>query len=273
MQFPTSRGAFYGGLGAGGFGAGSPLVPGVWANFHLADAIFLPLAAEQATGARRGAAGTARNDTLLRVANAYLELLRAEQELAIAVETRQHAQRLSDVTAAYAKAGQGLVSDADRAATELSLRKNNVVRAEEAVAVASARLAQLLRLDPTAQFQPIEPVVTPLHLVAIEQGVDELIAQGLSTRPELFEARLPGARGDRPLSPRAVRAAHSQRRLGREHGGDERGRGHAFRRRAGAARPGRDYLLGDAQTSATATRPRGAKLRRSFGRTSGGASR
>jgi outer membrane protein TolC len=188
-QFPTSRGAFYGGLGAGGFGAGSPLVPGVWANFHVADMIFQPLAAEQAIGARRGAVGAALNDTLLRVANGYLELLRAEQELAIALETRQHAQKLYDVCAAYARTGQGLVSDADRAATELSLRNNNVVRAQEAIAVASARLAQLLRLDPAAQFEPIEPTVTPLHLIAIEQDVGDLIAAGLSSRPELVESR------------------------------------------------------------------------------------
>jgi outer membrane protein TolC len=186
-QFDASRGAFYSGLGAGGFGAGSPMVPGVWANFQLADAIFQPLAAQQAVGARQAAVGATLNDTLLRVALAYLELLRAREELAIAQETQDHAQKLTDVTATYANAGQGLRSDADRATTELSLRKNNVARAQESLAIASARLAELLDLRPTLRFEPIEPVVVPLDLASGDQNVDDLIAQSLSARPELAE--------------------------------------------------------------------------------------
>lgn len=188
-QIDTSRNAFYSGLGASTFAGGAPIVPGVWANFQLADAIFQPLAAQQQVGARRAAAGAALNDTLLQVAQAYLELLRAYQDLAIAQETEQHAQALDDVTHKYAEAGEGLQSDADRAATELSLRKNNVVRATESIAVTSARLAQLLHLNPALQFDPIEPIVTPLDLTPEQDSADSLIAQALSARPELAEAQ------------------------------------------------------------------------------------
>ena len=188
-QIDTSRNDFFGGLGASTYGVGSPIVPGVWANFQLADAIFQPLAAQQAIGARRAGVGAALNDTLLQVAQAYLDLLRSQQELSIAQETEQHAMALNDVTQAYAKAGQGLQSDADRAATELSLRKNNVVRAEESIAVTSARLAQLLHLNPTLQFEPIEPIVAPLDLTPDQEPTDSLIAQALSARPELAETR------------------------------------------------------------------------------------
>jgi outer membrane protein TolC len=187
-QLNTSRNDFYSGLGASPYGIGSPIVPGVWASFQLADAIFQPLAAQQQVGARRAAAGATLNDALLQVAQIYLELLRAKQDLAIAQETEQHAQALDDVTRKYAEAGEGLQSDADRAATELSLRKNNVVRAEESIAVTAARLAQLLHLNPVLQFDPIEPVVTPLDLTP-EDSADSLIAQALSARPELAEAR------------------------------------------------------------------------------------
>jgi outer membrane protein TolC len=188
-QIESSRNDFFSGLGASTYGVGSPTIPGVWANFQLADAIFQPLAAEQAVGARRAAAGAVLNDTLLRVAQAYLELLRSQQELAIANETEQHAATLNEITQAYAKAGQGLQSDADRSATELSLRKNNVVRAEESIAVASARLAQLLHLNPTLRFEPIEPVIVPLELTANQEDAGGLIAQALSGRPELAESR------------------------------------------------------------------------------------
>jgi hypothetical protein len=89
-QIEASRNGFYAGLGASTFAGGAPIVPGVWANFQLADAIFQPLAAEQQVGARKAAAGAALNDTLLQVAQAYLELLRAKEELAIAQETDEH---------------------------------------------------------------------------------------------------------------------------------------------------------------------------------------
>jgi outer membrane protein TolC len=188
-QVDASRGAFYTGLGASTYGNGSPVVPGVWANFQLADAIFQPLAAQQVVGARRAAVGAALNDALLRAGLAYLEVLRAHEELAISQETLDHAEKLADVSSTYAKAGQGLQSDADRATAELSVRRNNVLQSQESIAVASARLAELLDLKPTIQFQPIEPVVAPLDLVPDQTCVDASIAQALVARPELVEAQ------------------------------------------------------------------------------------
>jgi outer membrane protein TolC len=189
VQFPASRGAFYAGAGAGGFGAGSPMVPGVYANFRLADAIFQPLAARQFAAARQHAAAATTNDVLLRVALAYLELLRASEDLVIAQQTRQQAEDLANLTAAFARTGQGLMADANRAATDLAIRVNEVYRAEEAVRVASARLAQLLRLDPTAPLVPIEPVVAPIHLVPNDCPLSEFVAQSLTNRPEVAQNR------------------------------------------------------------------------------------
>lgn len=188
-QFNTNRGAFYTGLGAGGFGAASPMVPGVYANFHLTDAIFEPLAARQFAASRQRAAKAATNDALLDVSLAYLELLRAHQDLAIAFEIRVDAQRIADVTADYARTGEGLQSDADRLQAELAVRRNDVLRAEEARLVASARLAQLLHVDPTVLLEPIEPTVVAIDLVPENIELRELVAQGLSRRPELAECR------------------------------------------------------------------------------------
>src|SRR5690606_26086865 len=47
--FDVSRSSLWAGAGGQAVGAGSPAIPGVWANFHLADAIFQPLAARQRT--------------------------------------------------------------------------------------------------------------------------------------------------------------------------------------------------------------------------------
>ena len=184
----TSRGAFYSGLGANAVGAGSPSVPGVYANFHLSDAVFQPRIASEVAAAREANAEAVTNDFLLQAAQAYLELLRATQDLAIAREIRDLAARLESVTESYSRTGQGLASDHDRAATELALRTNDAVRAEEAVQVASARLAQLLSLDPTMPLAPQEPAVMPLDLMPAEDTVQGLVALGLGNRPEVRES-------------------------------------------------------------------------------------
>jgi outer membrane protein TolC len=188
-QIINSRGAFYAGLGAGGYGAASPPIPGLYANFSLADALFQPLAARQFAGARSRAAVAATNDTLLQVTLGYIELLRAGEEVVISQTTRGDAQQLGDITMAYADTGEGLRSDANRVQAELAVRTNDVQRAREAQRVASARLAQLLRLDPTVILEPAEPMVAPIEVVAADVPVKELIAQGLTQRPELAESR------------------------------------------------------------------------------------
>lgn len=188
--FNTSRGAFYAGSGAGVVGAGPPIVPGIASQFHLADALFRPLAARQFARSRNAAAQAVTNDMLLDVSLAYLELLRAAQDIAIAEDALAHATRLADITASYARTGQGLRADADRAAVEQSIRRNEVSRAREAAAVGSARLVQLLRLEAGVCLVPIEASVVPLELVPCNLETCDLVAEALTARPELVEARL-----------------------------------------------------------------------------------
>jgi outer membrane protein TolC len=185
----VSRSALNGGMGLGGVAAGSPTAPGVFASFHAADAIFQPRINEYAASARFAATRAETNDTLLDVAVAYLNLLRAVEQLRIAEDTRDRARQLADLTTAFAESGEGTLADADRARTELALRENEVTRAEEAAIVASARLAELLSLDPGAPIVPLEPSVVAIELVSCEAPLQELLATGLSNRPELAEAR------------------------------------------------------------------------------------
>jgi outer membrane protein TolC len=185
----TSRGALYSGLGAFAVGAGSPAIPGVYANFHLADAVFQPRIAGHIAAARQANVEATVNDYLLQAAQAYFELLRAEQERAISEEIRGRAERLAKLTESYAKTGEGLAADFDRARTELAVRRNDVLRAEEAAQVASSRLAQLLRLDPTVPLVPQEPAMVPITLNQSDEPVQSLVAQGLMARPEARESR------------------------------------------------------------------------------------
>ncbi|MBI3863802.1 MAG: TolC family protein [Planctomycetia bacterium] len=187
--FNTSRGALYSGFGAAVPGAASPGVPGLYANFSITDTVFQPKIAAQTAASRQAAATAANNDALLDAALAYLELLRAEQDVAIARDARDHTRQLANLTGAYAQAGKGTEADHDRAQAELALRENDLVRSHEAVAVASARLSQILSLDPLFAYEVREPTVVPIELVSKELPPAELVARGLSHRPEVAECR------------------------------------------------------------------------------------
>lgn len=184
-----SRDFLWYGAGAGAGSTSSPAFPGVFASFKFADALFGPLAAQQRWGARESAATATRNNMLLDVALAYLELLRAAQDVAIAQDLRNKVAELSRLTDAFAQTGQGLQADAERMKVELGLRENDIRRSIEAFAVASTRLTQLLRLEPCVRLEPIEPTVVKLCVVPPNWECPELVAQALQNRPELAQSR------------------------------------------------------------------------------------
>lgn len=185
----TSRGSGFSGLGAGAVGAGSPSVPGVVAQFHLSDAVFQPRITQQTVRARSAHARAASHDELLKTAHAHLQLLKATQELAVVMQTVGQFEELVRVTREFAGAGQGLESDYDRARTELALRKNERLQIEESVRVASARLAQQVRWEYGVELRPAESQLYPVSLVRVDTTAQELVALGLSNRPEIAESR------------------------------------------------------------------------------------
>ncbi len=185
----TSRGSIYSGLGANAVGAGSPAVPGVLAQFHMADAVFQPRIAQQTVRARNANARATVNDSLLATALAYTQLLRVSQEESVAEEALHQAEELERVTSEFAQAGQGLTSDHDRARTELAMRKNDLQRCQEAIHVASARLAQQVRWEYAQPLQPAETKLHPICLIDHATPAQGLVAVGLSNRPEISESR------------------------------------------------------------------------------------
>ncbi len=185
-----SRGAAFGGLGALAVGAGSPQIPGVFATFHTTDAIFQRRITGYALDAREFQASAVTNDQLLETALAYLALLEGAQKQAIAAETLAHGQELVKLTADYASSGAGNQADADRASAAFALLKNEVARADEAAAVASARVAQQLSSDPAVVIVPQEDNVVPIELVPLDtMAMGDLVATGLTNRPELAASR------------------------------------------------------------------------------------
>ncbi len=127
------------GLGAGAVAAGTTPRPGLVAQFHLADAIFLPKAAQRTAWARGHAASATLNQQLLTASLAYVDLLDAHQDSRILAESRSRVAGLAKITQDFAEAGQGLKADAERLRTELALIDSRLISAKERCVVNSSR--------------------------------------------------------------------------------------------------------------------------------------
>ena len=185
----VSRSSLQSGLGAGAVAAGTTPVPGIVAQFQMVDAIFQPAITQRTAWAQEHARDAVLNDQLLEAAVAYQELLRAHQLRAVARQTVAGSQELVRMTREYADVGQGTLADADRSLAELSLRQNDVAQAEEAVAVASARLAQVLSMDGGTEILPVEDSIAPIDLVTPDTTAQDQLAVALANRPELKESQ------------------------------------------------------------------------------------
>lgn len=183
------RQALYIGAGANAVGAGTVNVPGLQYNLNISQSIYNHLAARQAVNTQQLNSTAAQNDVLLRVALAYLELLRAECQRAIALQVRDNAAELAQLTGNFAAAGEGRRSDADRTATEFEQRESELLDREAQVLVASARLAQLLNLDPSIRLHAIDGWVVPAPVVPEPITLPELISMAMLNRPELASQR------------------------------------------------------------------------------------
>jgi outer membrane protein TolC len=130
------------------------------------------------------------NDIQLEVAMAYLDLLRAYGALSINDEALRKAQEMDRAAEAAFRRGLGKTgADPNRARTEVEVRRQERLVLQEQAAGASARLAQLLLSDSSADLIPCDRTVLPITLVPVEGCIDDLIAVALMNRPELAEFR------------------------------------------------------------------------------------
>jgi outer membrane protein TolC len=169
--FTTSRSSLL--LGAG------PTV-----NFAVSDALLAPLAARQVVAARRAELQATTNDTTLAVAEAYIAVQQARGELVWAEANVRYAD---DLVRRASQLAPGLAPpvEANRARAELARRRQAVVTARERWQVSGAELARIVRLDPAARVEPLEPPYLKVTLINPDTPLDELVALGLTNRPEL----------------------------------------------------------------------------------------
>ncbi len=154
----------------------------------LADAIYAPLAARRVVASRQADLQTARNDNLFAVAQAFFDLQAARGRLLGVGASIVRAELLVNFTTGLAPS---LIAplEINRAKAELqSLRQTQQVDIRDWI-VASARLAEILLLDPATLLQPIEPPFLQVTLVPPDQTASELMPVALNNRPEIASRR------------------------------------------------------------------------------------
>jgi outer membrane protein TolC len=164
---------------------------GATLSLETSDALFAPLIARRLAEAQSAASQAVVDDVQLSAALAYFDLVRTYGALAINAETlanAQETQRLTEVVGERGGFGK-TPADPNRARTEVQIRRQEGIRLEGDAAVTSARLAQLLLLEPTVQLRPSELAVLPVNIVPVTAPLGELVATGLMNRPELAESR------------------------------------------------------------------------------------
>lgn len=183
----VNRGSLYLGAGVNAVGGGTVNIPGVVYDLNISDTLYRILVSRQQVARREFVHQGMRNEMLRRVASTYVDLLQAEALRGVTLQTRVEAEEVARLTAAYAKEKQGRQSDADRAATELADRRIDQIEADERAQVASARLAELLNMDPKMRLHPINDKFIPESVVPDPIPMAELLAIALMRRPELAE--------------------------------------------------------------------------------------
>jgi outer membrane protein TolC len=191
---------------------------GLNAQWDLGEVYYQKLAAQQRARAEEAALTTQRQNTVTDAALAYYELLRANATIGIATEALAISERHHAQLVASASAGVTFAGDVQRVATARARHETAVQQAREQARIAAARLAELLKLDPTIDLAPNPAELIPTTLVptssststselklaastgAAAPDLAALVARALAARPELTQA-------DARLA--AVRALHT----------------------------------------------------------------
>jgi hypothetical protein len=178
LQLPTSRGL----RRAGSRRSGADR-PRSWITpTHLTDAIHQP----RITGfawTPEALSDAVINDQLLN--GPGLLTLRRHQRQAIAAQTLDHGRQLAEITVNFARRSRERPMPPGAAVATL---ENEVTRAGEAIAVASARWRATFGRSVGAT-RAAETTVVPIELARPDVPAGELVGLGLSNRPELAASR------------------------------------------------------------------------------------
>lgn len=165
------------------------LGPNLTAEWHIGETFFQVLAAKRrATAAEANVLATSEQARVNAV-NAYFNLIEAGTDFAIAEQRLRQANETVTLTQNLVKGGAALLSEVKRTQAILAEIKQRVSTARERRRTASLALTDALHIDPLVTLIPLQESTETIALVSTEKELPELVADGLSRRPELRESR------------------------------------------------------------------------------------
>lgn len=157
----------------------------VEARLELGETWFKALAAKQLAQAADHAVEAQRQESVFLAALGYFDLVKARATTAVAADAARIAGDYADQLQRGVELGLTFKGDALRARGQAERNQLAVQQATEQQRIAAARLAQVLRLDPSVDLLPADNELLPVILTSTNAALDSLVAQALSTRPEL----------------------------------------------------------------------------------------
>jgi outer membrane protein TolC len=156
----------------------------VAAQTDIGDAIFKSLGAHQLTRAARHGLDAQEQETILAAARGYFDLAATHEAVAVAREALRASTDYAAEIDRAVSAGIAFKGDALRVKVQQQRDEITLRRAEENARLASAKLVQILHLDPTVELMPRDASVVPVSIVSTKEPLGDLVSQALAARPE-----------------------------------------------------------------------------------------
>jgi outer membrane protein TolC len=174
------------------------------AQLDLGETYYQNLVARQLVRSSEAALAGRQREVVYRAASGYFDLARARAAVIAAEEAVRVASRHAEQIAATAEAGLTFQGDAARVRAARERAELGLARARIEQRVAAARLAEVLRLDPSVDLAPADDDLAPMKATATGDDLVALLSRALARRPELDEAaaRLEAARMTRRAATR-----------------------------------------------------------------------
>ena len=169
------------------------------AQLDLGETYFQNLVAKQVVKSNEAALAGRQREATFRAAAGYFELVRARAAVIASEEAARIAGEHAEQIGVSVDAGLSFKGDAARARAAHERAELTLLRARTDQRVAAARLAEILRLDPSVDLTPDDSTLAPMSLEIPVDDLGERIARALASRPEMDEsaARMAGARLNR----------------------------------------------------------------------------
>jgi outer membrane protein TolC len=163
--------------------------PAVNLQADVGDTLFRTLAARQAARAADWQVATQQQEVQLRAAQAYFDLLEAQALVAAATDSLDISRTYEGQLHRAVEAGIAFKGDELRVKVQAQRSQLTLQQAKEQQRIQSARLAEILRLDPGVELVANDVELAPLAVTSSEdRPIDALVQQAVSARPEIAEA-------------------------------------------------------------------------------------